>query len=505
MSNWNSNKVSGDKLYGYEWNNLTGYGLVKPASYIIDKSGDTYRALNGTTGKIDYSGTDAASVIQLAINALGTTGGKIFIRAGTYLISSPISISVPLTMEGETGTILKSSGDNSILRINVGFNGLNSAQTIIILNNLAFDGSLISTSTTPIINIENDMNTVSRILRFLNLKFYSGQRGIAYTNQTYKWIAGGSVFQNLQFHNMKASSLCINGAVYDLFLNNIFIYSSDQDPSESYVYLNCIKDGAVENSGFTVQGLTIIGKQGTAITNAMEVQANVVRISNLEIDVVSGNGLFINGTHIYMESFDVTAATGNGISINNSWVSLCNGRITNNQQHGVYVSSGSYLQIFNVNFKDNGQAADSAYDDIHINDNAGANTIISATCSASATNRTRYGLYAGQNSYGIANLETTGLRIGAVYLNVTKLWHLNYLENSKPNKKSGTATIPSGQTSVTVNHGICSTPTVVIVTGSTSDTSDVYVSAVTSTTFTITVPSPVGGDRTVYWYAEYNP
>ena len=93
--------MSGDKLYGYEWNNLTDYGLVKPASYIIDKSGDTYRALNGTTGKIDYSGTDASTVIQSAINALDTVGGTVFIKSGQYPLNSPINLSYKVRLVGE--------------------------------------------------------------------------------------------------------------------------------------------------------------------------------------------------------------------------------------------------------------------------------------------------------------------------------------------------------------------------------------------------------------------
>ena len=119
MSNWNSNKVSGDKLYGYEWNNLTGYGLVKPASYIIDKSGDTYRALNGSTGKIDYSGTDAASVIQSAISA-APTGTSIFFKTATYNLNSTITINKQLRLAGEVSASTLFCGymvDDYILKV----------------------------------------------------------------------------------------------------------------------------------------------------------------------------------------------------------------------------------------------------------------------------------------------------------------------------------------------------------------------------------------------------
>ena len=64
----------------------------QPASYIIYKDGLGYvYAKNGETGKIDFRDTDAATVIQSAIDAL--TSGRIIIREGSYIINSSITIS----------------------------------------------------------------------------------------------------------------------------------------------------------------------------------------------------------------------------------------------------------------------------------------------------------------------------------------------------------------------------------------------------------------------------
>jgi hypothetical protein len=71
------------------------------ASYVIFTDGTTIYARNGTTGAIDYSGTDASTVIQAAINALAS-GGKIFIKAATYNVDSDIIIAYNKTViEGE--------------------------------------------------------------------------------------------------------------------------------------------------------------------------------------------------------------------------------------------------------------------------------------------------------------------------------------------------------------------------------------------------------------------
>ena len=90
----------------------------QPASYIIYKDGLGYvYAKNGETGKIDFRGTDAATVIQNAIDSL--SGGKIFIKKGTYEVSSAINIKSNLQIVGEavpelTGARFTATEDISI-------------------------------------------------------------------------------------------------------------------------------------------------------------------------------------------------------------------------------------------------------------------------------------------------------------------------------------------------------------------------------------------------------
>jgi len=67
------------------------------ASYIIFNEGSMVKARNGSTGAIDYSGSEPAVVICNAINAL-TNGGKIFVKSGTYIMNS-----LPVTIGGDAG------------------------------------------------------------------------------------------------------------------------------------------------------------------------------------------------------------------------------------------------------------------------------------------------------------------------------------------------------------------------------------------------------------------
>jgi len=78
---------------------------LSTASYIVYYQ-DNFYAQNGTTGIIDYSGTDAATVIQAAIDAL-TEGGLIVLRRGIYNLTNCIRVSKAIHFLGEEGAILR--------------------------------------------------------------------------------------------------------------------------------------------------------------------------------------------------------------------------------------------------------------------------------------------------------------------------------------------------------------------------------------------------------------
>jgi len=68
------------------------YGILKAAfSFLIWKDGSTYYAKNGTTQEIQYSGTNATTVINNAISSI-PTGGLVFLCDGTYNIDGTINV-----------------------------------------------------------------------------------------------------------------------------------------------------------------------------------------------------------------------------------------------------------------------------------------------------------------------------------------------------------------------------------------------------------------------------
>jgi len=84
--------------YNLTVNNISAFNLKSPASYIIWTDGSTYYALNGSTGEIDYSGTDAATVIQNAVDNTPTYG-KVVITEGTYTLTNAIELKSYMTFE----------------------------------------------------------------------------------------------------------------------------------------------------------------------------------------------------------------------------------------------------------------------------------------------------------------------------------------------------------------------------------------------------------------------
>jgi len=69
-------------------------------SYIIWTDGTNYYAKNGATGQIDFSGTDASTVIQLAIDSTAT-GGEVYVK-GDISLKNTVNMSsyVTVTLDG---------------------------------------------------------------------------------------------------------------------------------------------------------------------------------------------------------------------------------------------------------------------------------------------------------------------------------------------------------------------------------------------------------------------
>lgn len=119
-----------------------------PASIIVFKhvfAGTTYvcAVRAGVRGwvLVDYD-TDASTVIQQAIDAL-TSGGKIFIKEGTYLINTSIQLGNNITLQGEGESTILRGNSESLLKILV--NDWVNGNNHITLRDFQIDGNRIAT------------------------------------------------------------------------------------------------------------------------------------------------------------------------------------------------------------------------------------------------------------------------------------------------------------------------------------------------------------------------
>jgi hypothetical protein len=69
-------------------------------------------------------------------------------------------------------------------------------------------------------------------------------------------------------------------------------------------------------------------------------------------------------------------------------------------------------------------------------------------------------------------------------------------------RNAGTATIASGATSITINHGLVCTPSKVVITPLDQPSGSIWVSNITSSSFTINISSAPSADLPIAWYAE---
>jgi len=110
-----------DFEYGELWRGLhrsNPLSFKRPYSFLVYKDRDVYMA-EDWRGRIRFEDDDASEVISSCINILPDNGGKIFIRSSTYTITSTITISKPVVLEGELkSTRLEGSGSTDpVLRI----------------------------------------------------------------------------------------------------------------------------------------------------------------------------------------------------------------------------------------------------------------------------------------------------------------------------------------------------------------------------------------------------
>jgi len=423
------------------------------ASYVIFIDSDDenkIKARNGATGQIEFSGTDAATTINNAINAL-SNGGMVLIRAGAYIINSTIQLNhhgVQLVGEGfSTYLLLNNNSNTHILKINDNC-------TRCVITDLRINGNWGNNATGHGIIVGTNANhcTIQRVYmeNIPQMGIY-GDGGGSKLTISHVILSGAKTrgIYLLNWHSDTSIEYCSLGNGREL---------GHPQMTDDVIYLGnyC--------SHMYIVGVDVFGgKFGINVVNSRDI---VIVASNAHVN--GGYGFWLQGTdtrncivanNVVYESDQDNLGWGAGVVVSDG---AHDNLIVNN----ILTNIGGWPPPYTNNSQKYGVLESGSGTDY--------NTIIG--------NNVRGNAIAGISKVGSHTILKSGI---------------GYVSENK-----GTATISNGNSSVNVSHGLAGTPSIVIVTGHHSELADAIVTAKSSRTFTVTVPSNVTANRTFDWYAQ---
>ena len=300
------------------------------ASYIIFIDGVTVNAVNGETGRTDYLGTDASSVIQAAIDSLGPSGGIIWIKEGTYVISSTVKVSGNVTLSGvgfATKLVLADFADQKVI---ANKHAEDYVDRNIVITNLQIDGN--GAKQTP----EAQVSAVflSRVSRsrvegcwIHNVAPLSTNAGVYALYCAYLTIRGNVIYDNFY------AGIFLSGGINGIISDNMF-YNNHRA-----VYLAGHLNGVVEGNHI-VSGREGVRMYVSASNNVIE--GNLIKDNSEEgiaithpeckNNMLLGNKLVNNVVQIFDGGTDTIIRHNDGYQTENQGVA--------NVANGTYIPHG---------------------------------------------------------------------------------------------------------------------------------------------------------------------
>jgi len=304
-------------------------------SYLIYQDGTFYYLKNGTTGAIDYSSTNASAVFQSAFDSL-TSGGEVFVKAGTYVLTTQIIIEydgIELVGEGFYKTILSySTTSGYFMAIRHPVSGTSNAR----IRGIHLSNFMVRDTNTHNIAHAGIYIQGAQELTIDNLMFFYAANCITFdcSNAT-RPNRGGIFIHDIYFDECDGYMIAdsyYDGVATEIKMDRIFITEGSADN---------MLDGIVFNN--------------TVILYA----------SQIDIDGPNRWGLYLNysfGSTI--SDFWIEDVQRNYIS--GSRTRLTNGYITNNQYEGLWAYGMNQSIIANCVFTSNSAATNDTYSALNL-------------------------------------------------------------------------------------------------------------------------------------------
>ena len=438
--------------------------LPSTATYTIETDGNGNYWATRYDGKIAFSGTDAAAVIQWALDNLtsGRTWMEKVVVKGTFEVSTTISIPsyTVLDIQG----IIKSAESPQTFNVIEVVGTAETPVTHVVIENGCVDGNSANDSDTApdgtrnCIIVNHARNVVVRNVHLLN----GYHNGLNFYDDTQNCYAIGCYVENCGLHGILTKG--IKNVIAHCFVTNTLIWDGIQVQSHQ----NSIIGNACYNNTYFGIDLHEGGYANTVIGNIC--RGNYVGItSDGEYHSIIGNICYLN--------------TKQGISVQSSHTTVIGNICYDNSAPPANPGQWCGILIFDCS-------------DVIVTGNQ--------CFDSRETGKTqKYGLRFTGTVDGVivANNDFRGNFWGSVTgadvpTNAIFINNLGFVTEN-----SGTATIPSG-TSVVFEHGLAGTPTQVFASFNSTNYGG-WTWTANSTHITITVANT--GSYTVYWRAYYEP
>jgi len=414
--------------------------------------------------------------IQEAVSFVNNSGGGIVhIRRGNYNISQSITMLSGVIVEGEgylmslaepappeaespvSGTIINANGVDAFIGNDITSGGIRD-----LLINRPARGIAFGATNTLGCAYFNIMNV---------MMYQPSVRGIDVTNFQYLRI------DQLYILNVPGGSSAVAPGAW--FKNN----------HDNWAGGNSVFTDIFIRGGAQADGVITFESDDNSL--------NLIDVIRPQVNMWGSNGVganvkYFNNTNSNMGSIniyggDFEGGAEHGVELIGAIENYINIQFTD-ATYAVYLTSNSYGQPSNLN------TITGTIGKIY-NTTAWENFVISPYPGFSVASGGIYGLVIQTN-------PVTGSTRPALLVGGKAIYTSDSISFREPGRNFGTATIASGSTSVTVNHGLTCTPTLVNVTPLAQPSGSLWVSNITGASFTINISTAPSANLSVAWLAE---
>ena len=458
--------------------------------YVVSTNGTTVSAINGRTGAEEFSGSDASTVLQSVLDALGSDGGRVYLRTGTYSLAQSLQVGGGTELVGTEGTSLYSSGTaitvSSVSRVSIKKITLNGCGMAAIVLGEASDIRILQCAFVQTFGqaILHENGTLERVWISDCRIDQPGGNAIELAG-----VKNASIERNI-IASAGGTGLAISSGSGRILVAGNQIRGSDQkndSNSGDGISLsgNCdeviLRDNVLAENGRN--GLSIQSSGAGAII----VSGNHLRKNNANKGEA---GIFFDGSKGLIERNMVHEQGRSGIRLGSSATATLvrTNQVWNNGQGsaGTGHQSGIILESPAAVSDQRIQVRDNFCQDTQSTPTQQIGIEVGAACSGIVIEKNRL---SGNGSAAISYPTNGGVRVRA--------------NSGFGTEARGSATVSGGSTFVTVSHGLATTPVTILLTPlSDLGVRSYWISEITGSSFRIELSATSATDLKIGWRTE---